>query len=412
MSRDKDDDKLNNEFSLEEILAEYGVEPQKPAGPDLPWPEARHTPPPQNVVLFPGTVLTPDGEEEPGEDGDDGLPPEPGEDLPPAEAAAEPPLPPLPPKKPPVTDKVLEFPEDDTPPLQAGIEHLKRKADAYAAQMFAEEGKEVSEETVRFERLIPGVDEEEEEEDDGLPRRERKPRREPEPPPDLPPGQLAGRYGKGLGLLRLRAGLVLLLSLPLLYLALAVFLRLPLPESLERSFQLQVWCSGGLLAVAMVLGVDILARGLVQGCLLRPGADTACAFACAFTLCDAFTQLQRMPERDTLPYAAACCLCLFCCMWGTYTKRQGLRLSCRTAASASEPYLVTLDSRSWNGKDTYAKWSGPATALAARSRRRTGPSGPSASRRPCCFWGAYWPPSSPRWGRGGRKTSSGASRPP
>ena len=57
MSNDRDD-KLNKdteaaEFTLEEILAEFGSGP-KPSGPDLPWPEAkRRPPPPENVVPFP-----------------------------------------------------------------------------------------------------------------------------------------------------------------------------------------------------------------------------------------------------------------------------------------------------------------------------------------------------------------------
>ena len=370
MAKDKDDDKLDREYTLEEILAEYGKDPGKPSGPDLPWPEARHDPLPQNVVLFPGgrQVSPPEEDEEPeaspgGEpDPEDGGEPEPA------------PAPEPPPKvrqRPPVTDKVLEFPEDDTPPLQAGLRHLREKADAYAQQMFSEEGKEVSEETIRFERLIPGVDEEEAAEEEA-PRRERRPRKEPAPPPDIPPSQLASRYGKGLGLLRLRAALVLLLSLPLLWVALASFLDLPLPGGLGESFALQVWCSGGVLAVAAVLGIDVLLLGLVRLFVLRPGADSACALACCFTLADAFTQLQLMPERDTLPYAAACCLGLFCCMWGTYDKRQGLRLSCRTAASASEPYLVTLDPKSWNGRDAYAKWSGPAHGFGSQIQEEDG----------------------------------------
>ena len=49
---------------------------------------------------------------------------------------------------------------------------------------------------------------------------------------------------------------------------------------------------------------------------------------------------------------------LFFLLHGTYHKRCALRLSCRTAAAAAEPYLVTLDEGKWNGKDTYAKWSG------------------------------------------------------
>ena len=357
MAKDRDDDKLDREYTLEEILAEYGGGEPSPAGPDLPWPEAKHVPPPQNVVPFPGPRQAP--------------PPEEDEDEEPEEA---PPAPEPPPRRerPPAADKVLEFPEDDAPPLQAGLRHLREKADAYAQQMFSEEGEEVSEETIRFERLIPGVDEEEPEEDEP-PRRERRPRREAPPPPDIPPGQLASRYGKGLGLLRLRTALVGLLSLPLLWIALAPFLGLPLPGALGSSFPLQVWCSGGVLAAAAVLSADVLLLGLARLVLLRPGADSACALACCFTLADTFTQLRLMPERDTLSYAAAACLGLFFCLWGTYDERQGLRLSCRTAAAAQEPYLVTLDPKSWNGRDAYAKWSGPAHGFGSQIQEVDGP---------------------------------------
>lgn len=378
----KDDEKKDNGFTLEEILAEYGVdvsrwEGEEPpaakgavSGPDLPWPEAKRTPPPKNVVLFPGTAAEPKEEWE-GEASDesdsDGAGESSGQ-----ESDAEEEAPPPKPRKAPVTDKVLEFPEDDTPPLQAGLRHLKEKADAFSEQMFAEEGTEVSEETIRFQKLIPGVDEEERREKENPPARERKPRKPPAPPPDLPPGDLASRYGRGLGLLRLRSVLVALLSIPLLYLAFAGFFGLFLPETLMGSFQLRVLCSGGLLAVAMVLGLDVLLRGLLDLFFLRPGGATASCFACAFTLWDAFTQLTWMPERTTIPYCAACCVGLFCTMWGTYAKRQGLRLSCRTAAAASEPYLVTLDRKSWNGKDAYAKWSGPAYGFGSQVQEPDG----------------------------------------
>ena len=380
----KDDEKQDSGYTLEEILAEYGVDvsrweeedraakdPPSDPGPDLPWPEAKRTPPPQNVVLFPGMTAPPDEDED--EDEEEG--PEDGdEDTGGGDEAPEEPAPPPreKPKKAPVTDKVLEFPEDDTPPLQAGLRHLKEKADAFSQQMFAEEGTEVSEETIRFQKLIPGVDEEEREEEDEPPRRERRPRKPPEPPPDLPPADLAGRYGRGLGLLRLRAVLVALLCLPLLYLAFAGFFGLPLPGALTDSFQLRVWCSGGLLAVVMVLGIDVLLGGLMDLFRLRPGGATASCFACAFTLWDAFTQLAWMPERTTLPYCAACAAGLFCAMWGTYSKRQGLRLSCRTAAAASEPYLVTLDHKSWNGRDAYAKWSGAAYGFGSQIQEPDG----------------------------------------
>lgn len=372
MAKDRDDE-LNSEqdFSLEEILAEFGSGQASapPGGPDLPWPEARHTPPPQNVVPFPGAPQPPEEDPEPEAEGEPVPPPQAPPEAPPprpegGKRAGKREKPPEAPEKAQASrsedGKILLFPEDDTPPLQAGIEHLKRKADEYAQHMFEEEGSEVSEETMRFQRLIPGVDEEERRDGPPPASRERKPRREPQPPPDLPPGTLAARFGKGLGLLRLRMTLVFLLAMPLLWVGLAPFLGLPLPGALSASFPLQVTVSGALLAMAMVLGGDFLLLGLLRLCLLRPGADTAAAFSCIFTLADAFTQLRYMPERTTLPYCAASCLCLFCCMWGTYAKRQGLRLSCRTAAAAAAtPFLVTLDPASWNGKDAYAKWSGP-----------------------------------------------------
>ena len=264
------------------------------SGPDLPWPEAKRTPPPKNVVLFPGTAAEPkeEGEGEASDESDsDGAGESSGQ-----ESDAEEEAPPPKPRKAPVTDKVLEFPEDDTPPLQAGLRHLKEKADAFSEQMFAEEGTEVSEETIRFQKLIPGVDEEERREKENPPARERKPRKPPAPPPDLPPGDLASRYGRGLGLLRLRSVLVALLSIPLLYLAFAGFFGLFLPETLMGSFQLRVLCSGGLLAVAWT--------DFVQGMLMIFAVFVGLfvAFGNAGSLSDVMAAIGAMDPALTSPW--------------------------------------------------------------------------------------------------------------
>ena len=67
---------------------------------------------------------------------------------------------------------------------------------------------------------------------------------------------------------------------------------------------------------------------------------------------------QLDPRDGQLPYCAAAALAVAFLLRGTWLKRRGQRLACRTAASASEPYLVTLDEGKWNGRDTYSKWSG------------------------------------------------------
>jgi hypothetical protein len=397
-----------SEFSLEDILAEFGSghaetgrsgEQGDSGRPDLPLPEADHHPVPGNIVPFPRSETDelngaeplpnsdepdddgppPDGDE-PDDDGpppdgdepdDDGPPPdgdEPDDDGPPSDGDEPdddgPPSdgnepgddgPPPDGDEPDSGDKILPFSEytPEQSPLQDALDRLRKKADDYAEQMFTEEGKEHKPRTMRLERLIPGVDEEEK-----APPKPKKVRRKTSPPPDLSPSELTARYAKGLGLLRLRSVLVLLLALPLLYLAVAELSPLFLPGILANSFSTQVLCSAVLLGAAMLLGVDVLLRGVWDLFLLRPGVHTLCSFACAATLADALTQFRLTPERHVLPLCCVCVLSIFFALRGEYIGRQGLRLSCRTAASAAEPYLVTLDENCWNGRDTYAKWSG------------------------------------------------------
>ena len=75
-------------------------------------------------------------------------------------------------------------------------------------------------------------------------------------------------------------------------------------------------------------------------------------------LADALTMTALDARAGQMPYCAAMVLGVALLLRGTARKRRGNRLACRTAASASQPYLVTLDEGKWNGRDTYTKWSG------------------------------------------------------
>ncbi len=79
------------------------------------------------------------------------------------------------------------------------------------------------------------------------------------------------------------------------------------------------------------------------------------------------------PERQGLPYCVAAGLSLFFTLWGTYSKRQGLRMACRTAAAASEPYLVTWTRRPGTAAAPTPSGRALPSASAARSRRRRSP---------------------------------------
>ena len=361
MAKDRDDE-LNKdmpggeEFSLESILAEFGggsARKKRDKEDTVPFPivpkrTASQPPPPKGggrVVAFPS------GKEEKkaGE--------RPGKEPPPVERQATPqrsPEPEKPEEHEEPEEKVVDFPGEEGPaadnPIAEGLNRLVRKADDYAAHMFEEEGKEHEEEVRRAEAYIPGTDEEEEEE---RPRRERRPRRQPPPAPDLPAGDLARRYSKGLKSLSVRGTLVLLLFLPALYLSVDL---LPYPDLLTH--QLRLWILAAAQGLAMLLGLDVLIGGLARPFRLEFGMDTRLVFAAAATLADALTMPILGLREGEMPYCAAIILGIALLLKGTARKRRGQRLACRTAASASHPYLVTLDEGKWNGRDTYTKWSG------------------------------------------------------
>lgn len=347
------------DFSLDDILAEYGHPPQKaPAEPEeapggqeerfntidlsaIPRPQTVPRPKAAarsggNVVSFPGgrAVRPP---EEPGE-----LPPAPEdleepEELPLAEEA-----------------RITPFPRKRNR-LSALVHDLNRRADDYVEHMFEEDESIDKAEVRRLERLIPGTDREEL--DDEPPSRQwRRPKRQEPPPPDTPPQELARRYGKGLKWMRTRVLLIFLLAVLALVQTLAPAAGLIWPAPLDQPAA-QCTLSSGLLGLGVLLSLDVLLTGLARACFLKFGMDTMAALACVLTLADGL-QLAASAEPQRLPYTLVCLAGLFFLVHGAYHNRCALRLSCRTAASSATPYRITLDPGRWSDKDTYAKWSG------------------------------------------------------
>ena len=345
-----------DDYSLDDILAEYSD--RKPPGVVTMSPKED-----DNLLLFPSILPDPppppeaeeeesdepEFEEPVSEDADEaGEPPERSEE---AEANSEPEEAPVPP------DNVVSFPQPESP-LSALIHGLSRKADDYADRMFEEEGLSSSPEVRRMEELIPGVDRED------APQRERRVRREDPPEPDLAPQELAQQYGKGIKGLRTRMHLVFLLLLPALYLMLEHTLplpRIPDPTDLSRPLLTQpvkIWSSAALLGLSLLLSLDVLKNGVLRMLKGRFGMDSLLLPACIFTLADALSMQYILP-REELPCCVLNILALWLALRGEYHRRRGLRLACRAAAASAEPYLVTLDEGKWNGRDTYAKHSGP-----------------------------------------------------
>lgn len=241
---------------------------------------------------------------------------------------------------------------DDSPAGRIG--RLMDRADEYAQQMFPSDAPPDPEDT-RRQQLLPGVDWEEEPTHAPEPRKARRVRR---PKPDLPPLKLAGEYKRGLAWLRTRTFFAFLAALPQLYLMLARDLGLPTPSALAANFNLRYWAAAVMLGVSALLGLDVLAHGLTSLLRLRPEGETLLLFAVAAALADALTMPTLGNRGYSMPYCGAVALGIFFALWGKFLKRRGLRLSCRVAGSAGEPYRVTLDEKLWNGADAYSKGPG------------------------------------------------------
>lgn len=254
-----------------------------------------------------------------------------------------------------LSDKVIEFPEEDAS-LTGRIGRLIEKGDRYAQGMFVGDAPEDPEQAQR-ERLLPGVDWEREPTHVPPPRRRRVLRR---PRPDIPPGKLAQRYKKGLPFLHTRTFLALLWCLPQLYLMLSSDLGLPMVPALTQNRALCLQLSALALGVSALLALDVIAHGIMCLVRLRLESETLVLFAVAAAVADALTMPLLGDRNGAMPYCAIVSVILFFAMWGRLLKRRGLWFSCRAAAGAAEPYLVTLDEKMWDGRDAFIKWTGPA----------------------------------------------------
>jgi hypothetical protein len=381
-------------FSLEEILAEYGsgkktvpiatpVPPEQSQEATLSWPDPPHKPRKSSkVVSFPGAEpastqepeTPPEESSSPEEPSGEEAPPE--EEPEPSEGAAEPDSDGEPDPDPDSdqepdlaeedageeTDEDLEdsgrivaFPEEESF-LASFLKKLTQKANRYADQMFEEDERTDPEQVRRLERLIPGTDQEEPRTQVRL-RKFHVPKHLTPPPPDTPPQELAKTYAKGLKGLRVRSVLVAVLAIAALAQLLVPALGFVWLSPLDDMF-LQRWIAVGLMGAGVLLGIDQIFTGLARAVRGKVGMDTLTALACLLTLGDGISLALQPDYPDRLPYTAAALAGLFFHLHGTYHKKCGLRLSCRMASASSTPYRVTLDEGKWNGRDTYAKWSG------------------------------------------------------
>ena len=262
--------------------------------------------------------------------------------------------------------------------LGARFHTLLRKADHYADHMYDQA--EPDEEARRAEKYTPGVDREEVPKERVRPFRFPRLRlvRERELPPDTSPGRLAAEYAKGLKGQGRRAGLALLLGLAAVVCSLELpFVSWIILAETAADFGLTLYrCRAliltGLLLLTGLVCYEIPAAGAKQLFTLKPRAESILFFAWVFTLLDGFTAGLAEDREGFLPCSAVTALGLAFALRGMNCRRRGDRLSAKAAGQVRSPYVVARDARRWSNKPTYTKASGSCVGFGSRLQMEDG----------------------------------------
>lgn len=283
------------------------------------------------------------------------------------------------PANPPAEEKPIPkiVPESMGRRLGARFHTLLRRADHYADHMYDQA--EPDEETLRAEKYTPGVDREEIPEDKARPRRPRlRTARQKELPPDTSPGRLAAQYGKGLKGQSRRAGFALLPGLTAAVCSLELpFVPWAMLEETAAGFGLTLFQCRALLLTALLLltGLvcyEIPAAGAKQLFTLKPRAESILFFAWMFTLLDGLAVGLTQARGDCPPCSAVTALGLAFALRGVNGRRRGDRLSAKAAGQVRSPYVVARDARRWSNKPTYTKTSGSSVGFGSRIQMEDG----------------------------------------
>ena len=262
---------------------------------------------------------------------------------------------------------VVQMPVSRMKPLRDSFGHIHDKANDFADNMYNQAGTAEQDATGEF---VMGTDMEEEVKPPKVSWRERLPRKQFPKEPDTSAEELASRYRLGLRFMKQRLVYVFLLAALLLYLSIAEGLGLPLPAALLNhriTSGILTWC----LAFGAAIGLDVIWLGLTAPFRGRTGMHTLTALSVIATLLDGL--FSTLIGRDgPLPVAAMALFGLFFAMLGAYQRKLALYLACRTAASAAEPYRVTLDPNKWDGVAAFNKEAGTAEGFGSQIQSRDG----------------------------------------
>lgn len=177
-------------------------------------------------------------------------------------------------------------------------------------------------------------------------RREQRKRAEPqqeaaEETPEPPPEKAVKLYGGEMRSLKLRAQIATGVSLVALYLSFAWNSALPLTGALDGGVRAMSLLLLILEITAVMAGLDIFTKGLLDLAHGKPGAESLTAVTCVLTMLDAAVTAAGNKPDYGIPFCAISTISMTFAVWGAYAVKKARRAGARVLASSKSLYTVT-----------------------------------------------------------------------
>ena len=159
--------------------------------------------------------------------------------------------------------------------------------------------------------------------------------------PEPEPGKAAKRCAAQMNHLRSRGRIAALLSLVMIYLTYAAGSSLPLTGALKSEPRALAMLLVILEISVIMAGLDIFTEGILSLFRGRPDAMTLVSASCLFSVVDGMILGFTGQSSMGLPFCAVSAVSMTFAVWGAFCGRSGLRTGFRVLTSSKNLYTVT-----------------------------------------------------------------------
>ena len=159
--------------------------------------------------------------------------------------------------------------------------------------------------------------------------------------PEMEPGKAVRYYGALRNHLRFRGRVAVGLSLVMIYLTYAAGSALPLSGALKTNPTALTMLLMILELSVVMCGLDIFTEGIMSLLRKKPGARTLVAVSCVFSMLDAILMGVTKLNGFGLPFCTVSAISMTFAVWGEFFRCSGLRTGFRVLTSSKSIYTVT-----------------------------------------------------------------------